>query len=96
MRFLKILTFLIFSLSVSNISHSSEIYFINMKQILNKSVAGKSAQDFLKKKLKEENKKFDKEQSSIKKQETELIAQKKVISPEEYKKKLNILRKKKY
>ncbi len=94
MRFLKILTFLIFSFSVSNYSHSSEIYFINMKQILNKSVAGKSAQDFLKKKLKEENKKFDKEQSSIKKQETELIAQKKVISPEEYKKKLNVLRKK--
>ena len=40
-----------------------------MKKILNKSKAGKSAQDYLKKKLKDETKKFDKEQAELKKEE---------------------------
>ena len=51
-----------------------------MKKILNQSKAGKSAQEYLKKKLSEETKKFDKEQASLKKEETELIGKKKCIS----------------
>ena len=42
----------------------------------------------------EESKKLDKEQASLKKEETDLIAKKKLITPEEYKKNLDALRKK--
>ncbi len=81
-------------MSFSSYSFTADIHFIDMKKILNKSKAGKSAQDYLKKKLKDETKKFDKEQAELKKEETELIAKKKLISAEEYKKSLNSLRKK--
>ena len=52
-----------------------------MKKILNKSKAGKGAQEFLKKKLSQETKKFDKETASLKKEEADLISQKKIITP---------------
>ncbi len=65
-----------------------------MKKVLNQSKAGKGAQEFLKKKLNEETKKFDKQQAALKKEETELIAKKKLITPEEYKKNINTLRQK--
>ena len=48
----------------------------------------------LKKKFENENKKFKKEGADIRKEETDLIAKKKIISPEEYKKSLNSLREK--
>ena len=94
MKYIKIILISILLLSLSNHSIAADIYFIDMKKILNKSKAGKGAQDFLKNKLKSETKKFDKEQEILKKEEKDLIAQKKVVSPEEYKKKLNGLRKK--
>jgi len=94
MKYFKITIIAIFLLSITNYSFSADIYFIDMKRILNQSKAGKGAQDYLKKKLNEETKKFDKEQTALKKQEKELIAKKKLISPEEYKKNLNDLRKK--
>ena len=43
----------------------------------------------LKKKFETENKKFEKEASVLKKEEKDLIAKKKIITPEEYKKELN-------
>ena len=94
MKNLKIIFLILILLNISNYSHSSEIHFIDMKKILNKSKAGKGAQEFLKKKLSQETKKFDKEQSDLRKEEKDLIAKKKLISPEEYKKSLNELRKK--
>ncbi len=94
MKYLKIFFITLFLFSISNYSFSADIHFIDMKKILNKSKAGKGAQDYLKKKLKDETKKFDKEQAELKKEETELIARKKLISAEEYKKNLNTLRKK--
>ena len=48
----------------------------------------------LKKKLNDGNKKFEKEGSSLKKEEQDLIAKKKLVSPEEYKNNINDLRKK--
>jgi len=86
-------SFLLFNLFLSN-SFSSEIYFIDTKKILNQSKAGKGAQDILKKQLTDETKKFDKQLEDLKKEEKDLISQKKVLSSEEYKKKLNALRKK--
>ena len=65
-----------------------------MRKIINKSKAGKQAQDFLKKRFESENKKFEKEGAALKKEESDLIAKKKIVSSEEYKKNLNQLRKK--
>ena len=65
-----------------------------MKKLLNESKAGKKAQETLKKKLNDGNKKFEKEGSSLKKEEQDLIAKKKLVSPEEYKNNINDLRKK--
>ena len=94
MKYFKIFLTILFLFNIGTYSLASEIYFIDMKKILNHSKAGKGAQEYLKKKLKEETKKFDKEQAALKKEETNLISQKKIITPEEYKKKLNVLREK--
>ena len=94
MKYFKFFIIILFLINISSKTFSTEIYFIDMKKILNQSKAGKNAQDFLKKKLSEETKKFDKQLADIKKEETDLIAKKKIISPEEYKKNINELRKK--
>jgi len=94
MKYFKIFLAIFFFFNFANHSFSAEIYIIDLKKILNESKAGKQAQVYLKKKLKEETAKFDKENTLLKKEETDLIAKKKIISPEEYKKKLNTLRKK--
>ena len=94
MKYLKVLLTTLFFLNICNYSFSADIYFIDLKKILNTSKAGKGAQDYLKSKLKEENKKLDKEQSALKKEETDLIGKKKLISAEEYKKSINALRQK--
>ncbi len=92
MKLLKIIFVLFILLNLHNIALSSEVYFIDMKKILNESKAGKKAQDFLKKKFESENKKFAKEAETLKKEESDLIAKKKLVSNEEYKKSLISLR----
>ena len=94
MKYFKFFLILLFLANITSKSYTAEIYFIDMKKILNQSKAGKDAQDFLKKKLSDETKKFDKQLADIKKEETDLIAKKKLITPEEYKKNINALRKK--
>ncbi len=94
MKYIRIFLITLFFLSNYNNTFASDIYFINMKKVLNQSTAGKKAQDYLKKKLSEETKKFDKEKVSLKKEEADLISKKKILSSEEYKKKLDSLRKK--
>ena len=87
--FIVFLTFIIFTKSIA-----AELYFVDVSQILNKSKAGKQAQDFLKKKFDEENDKLKKESIALKKEESDLISKKKLVSNDEYKKSLNLLRKK--
>ena len=94
MKYFKILLFTLVLFSYHNISFSKEVYFIDIKKVLNESKAGKKAQDFLKKKFENESKKFEKEGAAIRKEESDLIAKKKIISPEEYKKNLDSLRNK--
>jgi len=94
MKYLKLTVLLFLLLGFSNISFSEEVYFVNMQTILNKSKAGSGAQEKLKKNFASQNKKFKNESNSLKKEETELITQKKSLSPEEYKKKVSALRKK--
>ena len=67
MKYLKIIFILLFYFKIINHSYSGEIYFINVKKILNESKAGKEAQEYLKKKFVSESKKFEKESASLKK-----------------------------
>ena len=92
MKYIKIFLLTIVFISIQNISFSKEIYFVDLKRVLNESKAGKKAKAFLKKKFDSENKKFEKEGQAIKKAESDLISKKKVISAEEYKTSLNSLR----
>ena len=94
MKIIKILFIIIFSFSIFNQTVASDVYFVDIKHILNNSKAGKKAQTFLKKKFDDENEKLKKESVSLKKEESDLISKKKLISNEDYKKKLNILREK--
>ena len=68
--------------------------YIDVKYLLNKSVAGEKAQNYLKKKFKDGEKSLKDKEKSILEEEKKLIQQKKLISADEYKKKVNALRKK--
>ncbi len=92
MRYLKIIFFVLLILNFYNLSFAEETYFIDMSRLLNQSKAGKEAQDFLKKKIIAGDKKFKNEGESLKKEEIDLIARKKTLSADEYKKILNQLR----
>ena len=88
MKFKKIIYFVLIIFSFSFIKLSADTpYFIDFKYILNESDAGKKAQTFLKNKL-------EKGFKDIKDEEKKIIQQKKLVSPEEYKKKVTDLRKK--
>ena len=71
-----------------------KIVVLDMKFVLNKSKAGKGAQDFLKKSFSENQKKFADMEKSLKKEETDLLEKRTILSKEEYKKKTDTLRKK--
>jgi len=71
-----------------------KIVYIDMKYVLNNSKAGKGAQDYLTKSFKENQKKFSNQQEELKKEESDLLGKKNVLSKEEYTKKADTLRKK--
>lgn len=73
-------------------SYSDNTFFIDFSRVLNQSNAGANAQNTLKKKFESENLKFKKKDDEIKKTEADIISQKKVLSSEEYKKKVDELR----
>tara|TARA_B110000438_G_scaffold292511_1_gene330964 strand:+ start:290 stop:814 length:525 start_codon:yes stop_codon:yes gene_type:complete len=73
---------------------SDKIAFIDMKEILNNSKAGKGAQDYLQKAFKEGQKKFSDLETKLKKEESDLLAKKTILSKEEYKKNSDKLREK--
>ena len=94
MRYLKIIFFVLLILNFYNFSFTEETYFIDMNKLLNQSKAGKEAQNFLKKKIMARDKKFKEEGNLLKKEEIDLIAKKKTLPTDEYKKALNQLREK--
>ena len=71
-----------------------KIVVLDMKYVLNNSSAGKGAQDFLKKSINENQKKFLAIEKNLKKEENDLLTKKTVLSKEEYTKKTDTLRKK--
>ena len=78
---------------VSN-SFSENFVFLDFNKVLNQSKAGASAQVQLKKKFQSESEKYKKIEKDLKKNETDIISQKKIITNEEYRKKVDVLRKK--
>ena len=84
------LLFLNYSLN----SFADNPHFIDFTKVLNGSKSGSAAQKKLQDKFLIESKKFNKLQKDIKKEEIEIISQKKDVSAEEYKKKVEALRKK--
>ena len=87
-----VVTFLF--LIYTHASAEQKIAYLDMKFVLNNSKAGKGAQDFLQKSFKENQKKFLDEENALKKKENDLLAQKTILTKEEYQKKSDNLRKK--
>ena len=75
-------------------SFASDAHFINYSKVLNSSKPGAEAQKKLKTKFIDVTKKFKKLETDIIKEESEIISQKKVLSADDYKKKVKVLRKK--
>ena len=90
----KILLFILFFLPIEKSLLASDIYFVDYSKVMNESIAGKKAQDSLKKLLNNSNKKFNDTAKKLKDEENKIISQKNALSKEEYKKKADALRKK--
>lgn len=69
-------------------------HYVDFKLILNESLAGKKAQNFLKNKLENGLKKVSDKEKNLLNEEKKLIQQKKLLKPDEYKTKVDNLRKK--
>ena len=80
-----VVTFLL--LNCTHAFAEQKLVTLDMKYILNNSKAGKEAQDFLKKSLLDNNKKFSDIENNLKKEETDLLEKKNILSKEEYQKK---------
>ena len=87
-----VVTFLL--LIYTHASAEQKVAYLDMKFVLNNSKAGKGAQDFLQKSFKENQKIFLDEENSLKKEESDLLAQKTILNKEEYQKRSDDLRKK--
>ena len=94
MKKIKILFLFLILIYPFNLKAENQVYFINLKKVLNESKAGSVAQEKLVKEFENQDKKFKNESNALKKQETELINQRKTLSADEYKKKVSSLRKK--
>ena len=77
-----------------NIAQAEIPHYLDFKKVLNKTIAGKNAQETLSKNFKSESEKYKKIEAGIKKEEIQLISKKKIIKEEEYKKEIEQLRKK--
>ena len=87
-----VVTFLL--LVCTYVSAEQKVAYLDMKFVLNNSKAGKGAQDFLQKSFQENQKKFLDEENALKKEESDLLTQKTILTKEEYQKKSDNLRKK--
>ena len=90
----KISFILLIFFSIKSLVVADTPFFLDFKYILNESDAGKKAQDYLKNKLNKGIKNIQDKEKKKKKKKKKIISQKKVISAEEYKKKVTELRSK--
>ena len=75
-------------------SAEQKVAYLDMKFVLNNSKAGKGAQDFLQKSFRENQKNFLDRENELKKEESDLLGKKTILTKEEYQKKSDDLRKK--
>ena len=80
MKKIKILFLILILIYPFNLKAENQVYFINLKKVLNESKAGSAAQEKLVKEFENQDKKFKNESNALKKQETELINQKKYFN----------------
>ena len=90
---LLVLLFLIFFTKIS-LSTENKLVYIDLNSIMNNSIAGKSISSQLENNHKKNISKLKKVEESLKKQESEIISQKNVLTKEEYEKKIIDLREK--
>ena len=94
MKFNKFLIVLFFLFISNKQLMADNVYYLDFKFILNESNAGKKAQKSLKNKLEKGIEGLKNKEKNIQEEEKKLIQQKKIISAEEYKKKVSGLRSK--
>ena len=87
-----VVTFLL--LVCTHVLAEQKVAYLDMKFILNNSKAGKGAQDLLHKSFQENQKKFLDKENALKKEESDLLTQKTILTKVEYQKKSDDLRKK--
>ena len=88
---LLLLIFFIF-FSKNSLSHEKSVVYIDLNKIMRSSNAGKSITSQLEKNHKKNIAKFKKIEEELKKEETQIVSQKNVISKEEFEKKIINLR----
>lgn len=88
LKFLFFFTFIILNQQILK----ADTYYLDFKFIIDQSVAGKKTNQALKNELDQGVKKLKTKEQELQKKEKEIIQQKKLISPEEYKKKISSLR----
>ena len=92
--FVKFIVVTFFLLICTHTFAEQKIVVLDLTYVLNKSKAGEGAQKFLKKSFEENVKKFSNIEGTLKKEESDLLAKKNILSKEEYGKKMSTLRKK--
>ena len=92
--FVKFFVVTFFILVCTYATAEQKIVYIDMKYVLNQSKAGKDAQDYLAKSFKDNQKIFLEKEKLLKKDESDLLGKKTILSKEEYKNKTDELRKK--
>ena len=90
---LKFLFFFIYFVTI-NQNLKAETYFLDFKVIIDQSVVGKKTNKALQNQLDQGIKKLKSKEQQLQNEEKEIIQQKKILSPEEYKKKISSLRSK--
>tara|TARA_B100000609_G_scaffold187586_1_gene173135 strand:+ start:144 stop:659 length:516 start_codon:yes stop_codon:yes gene_type:complete len=89
----KLILAAIFLLFSTQSSFTDTVYVLDVSKVLNASKAGKEAQDFLKKRIETDNKKFQSLEKKLLDKEKNIISKKNVLSNDEYKKQIESLRK---
>ena len=92
--FIKYFLIILLTFASTNLRAEDKIVILDLRYVLNESKAGKGAQDFLKDTFNKNQKKFTDMEKKLKKEESDLLSKKTILSKEEYSKKSDELRKK--
>ena len=85
--------FLFYFILLTYANSEQKIAYIDMQKILNTSIVGVSITKEIEKKINQENKKYKLVEEQIKKDEKDLSQKKNILSEDEFKKKITLLKK---